>query len=406
MGYTLSEEEISWIVALMSLGAAVGPFAGGFLADKIGRKRTLLVYVIPLILSYALLAFSTNLYVYYVARFIKGTCVGLFLTVVPMYVGEVAEIHNRGILGCFTVFFVTIGMMYSFVVGPYLSIKWFSLSCNLGAVIFVVICTVLIPESPCYLVMKHKHEEAKKSLQKLRTSNSDEELLELTATVKESVAAQAGILDIFKTEYLTRTLRLSVGLMVIQQLTAISVINYYMQLIFESAGSQIPSEVSVMIVGAIQILGTFLSALVVDKLGRRPLLLSSTLFTSLSLFILSLYFYLKTIKDVSNISWLPITTMIVYMVFYNVGIGPIAFAVMGEIYPPHVKSIASSLSVGCCYFCSFLAAKLFPILVSGVGNWFAFLFFGIGNSLGVVFIWFLMPETKGKTLSEILQYFK
>ncbi|GJQ86903.1 hypothetical protein Trydic_g11775 [Trypoxylus dichotomus] len=406
LGIALTEEEISWLVALMSLGASVGPFVGGYLADKIGRKRTFIVSILPFILAYVLLAFGTNLYIYYVARFIKGTCVGLFLTIVPMYVGEIAEVHNRGILGCFTVFFVTIGALFSFTVGPYIPVKWFSLSCVVAPLIFLVIVVTLIPESPSYLILRGKHEQAKRSLQRLRLGDINEELLEITAIVKESSATKGGLMEILRTKYLFKALRLSIGLMVIQQATAITVINYYMQSIFEKSGSNATPQVSVIIVGSIQVLGTFLSTLVVDRLGRRPLLLVSTIFTSLSLYILGLYFYLMETKDLSIVSWLPIATLILYMLAYNLGIGPLAFAVMGEIYPPHVKSVASSISVACCYFSSFIAAKLFPALESGIGGWSGFAFFAIGNSLGVVFIWFSMPETKGKTLLEILEHFK
>lgn len=407
LGFPLSTDQSSWLASLVSLGAAVGPFAGGYLSDSIGRKRTLLATCVLAIISFALLAFGNNLYIYYVARFLGGICVGTLLTVVPMYIGEIAEIHNRGTLGGLCAFFGVSGQLYCFVVGPYTSTQIFSLSCMIFPALFLIMGILFVPESPCYLIMKGKNDTAKRSLKKLRCSRViDEELMDLTITVKESLATNGGILDIIKAKHLCKALSITAGLMIIQQFTAISAVLFYMQGIFENAGSSLPKEIATIIVGLVQVIATFSSSVLVDRLGRRPLLIGSAVATCFTLFTLSFYFYLQTIFDVSCIAWLPIVALIVYIFFFNVGMGPLPLTLLGEMFPPHVKSAASSITIACCFFFSFVAAKVFPILASSVDNWFAFLVFGLGNAFGIVFIWYQVPETKGKSLVEILESLK
>ncbi|GJQ71381.1 hypothetical protein Trydic_g11109 [Trypoxylus dichotomus] len=329
LGFQLSVDQSSWVASLASLGAVVGPFLGGYLGDKIGRKQSCISTTIVTGASFALLAFAKNLYLFYVLRFIAGICMGVLLTIIPIYVVEIAEIHNRGKLGGFYGVFLAVGQIFCFAVGPYTSIQTFSLLCIIFPAIFVVICILFIPESPCYLIMKGKHEEAEEALKKLRRNcNVDDELVALTATVKESLANSGGISDIFRTKYLRNGLMISAGLMIIQQIAAISVILFYMQGIFESSGSSMPKEIGTLIVGIVQFIATLVSSSIVDKLGRRPLLLISTSVSCLSLLTLSLYFYLKITIDVSSIAWLPLVTLMVYIFFYNLGIGPMPVTIL------------------------------------------------------------------------------
>ncbi|KAI4461063.1 sugar transporter-like [Holotrichia oblita] len=407
LGFILSVDQSSWLASLTSLGAVVGPFAGGYLGDSIGRKRSLISTAILSALSFGLLAFGKNLYIYYIARFIGGICIGIFLTVIPMYIGEVAEVRNRGVLGGLCGVFIVSGQLFCFAVGPYISIRMFSITCMIFPLLFLIVCTLCVPESPCYLLMTNKHKEAEVALKKLRrNANVTQELTDLTATVKESLSNKGGILNILDTEYLRRGLAIGGVMMITQQFTAISVILFYMPGIFETAGSSLPKEISTIIVGTTQVVATLVSSVIADKLGRRPLMLISTIPSSICLLTLSLYFYLRTIMDVNCIAWLPIVALMVYIFFYNLGIGPMPITILSEIFPPHAKSTATSITIATCFLVSFATAKIFPILAELLNIWLPFLVFGIGNGLGVLGIWYILPETKRKTLSEILKCLK
>lgn len=407
LGFSISVSQSSWLSSLTSLGAVVGPFSGGYFSDSIGRKWSLIGTAILAIASFAILAFATNLYLFYLAKFIGGICLGTFLTVIPMYIGEIAEIHNRGILGGFCSVFIVLGNMFCFTIGPYVSIQVFSLMCMIFPTLFVILCVMFVPESPCYLIMKGQHEEARKSLEKLRQSdNIEDEIMELTATVKESLANRGGIIDVIKTDYLCRGLIITTGIVIIQQFSAISPILLYMHEIFENAGSSLSKEYATIIVGVVQIVATLISSFVIDRLGRRPLMFISIVPLCISLLTLSLYFYLKSLMDVSHISWLPVTALLVYVIFFNMGMGPLAIVVLSEIFPPHVKSSATSFTIATCFFVSFGVSKVFPLLGALFGQWFPFLICGVATTVGIIFMWFRLPETKGKHLSEILESLK
>lgn len=407
LGVALSVDESSWLASLTSLGAVVGPFAGGYLGDSIGRKRSLTITAILSTLSFGLLAFGQYLYIYYVARFIGGVCIGIFLTIIPMYIGEIAQVHNRGVLGGLCGVFIVSGQLLCFVLGPYISIQMFSITCMIFPIVFLIVCNLFVPESPCYLLMTNKHKEAEVALKKLRR-NADvtQELTNLSATVKESLTSNGGILSIVGTNYLRRGIVVGVVMMLTQQFTAISVILFYMPGIFQKAGSSLPQEISTIIVGVTQVVATFASSLIADKLGRRPLMLISTIPSSICLLMLSLYFYLSTIMDVNCIAWLPIVALMVHIFFYNLGIGPVVITILSEIFPPHAKSTATSVIIATCFSISFVTAKVFPVLAELLHIWLPFLIFGIGSALGAAAIWYILPETKGKTLSEILESLK
>ncbi|GJQ86904.1 hypothetical protein Trydic_g11776 [Trypoxylus dichotomus] len=408
LGYALSEDEVSWVASLLALGAIIAPFAAGYLADHIGRKKTLIISAIPTIACFLILAFVKNLYLYYVARFVLGlTSVGTPLTIVPMFIGEFAELHNRGTLGGFTILYVSLGFLFSFAVGPFTSFQTFNLLCLIAPVTFLIIFTLFVPETPGYLIAKDNLEEAKKALAKIRIGPVDKEILIMESTVKSYLASKGGIRDILKTKSLLKAACVSMGLMITQQLTAISVMTFYLQFIFESANSNIAPNIATIIIGVVQLFGSLSSTLIVDKVGRRPLLLSSTIITCLSLLVLSIYFYLLIhLDDASNIGWLPIITLVIYRLAYGIGIGSLAQTILSEIFPPHVKSVASSLTVCSCFVFSFGTSKIFPLLVSAVDNWFAFLLFAVCNAAGIIFIWIMVPETKGKTLDEIVRAFE
>lgn len=332
---------------------------------------------------------------------------GMPLTVVPMFIGEVSELHNRGTLGCFTILYVTLGFLFSFAVGPFTSFQNFNLLCSVAPITFLILFTVFIPETPAYYIMKGDLEEAKKSLAKVRTGCIEKEIITLEGNVKSYIASRGGIRDIIKVKSHRKAAGVTMSLMVIQQTTAMSVMTFYLQFVFESANSTISPEIASIIIGVVQLFGSLASTITVDKLGRRPLLLASTIATSSSLFVLSIYFYLLvTMGDVSSIGWLPLATLIIYRIAYGLGIGSLPQTLLSEIFPAHVKSVASALTVCTCHSCFFIVSKLFPILVSAVDNWFAFLFFAICNTAGVVFVWFVVPETKGRTLDEIVKSFE
>jgi SP family facilitated glucose transporter-like MFS transporter 8 len=175
--------------------------------------------------------------------------------------------------------------------------------------------------------------------------------------------------------------------------------------LFQSAGSTLEPSTATIIVGVIQMVATFISSLVVDRLGRRILLLISDFVMAICTLVLGIYFYLKneTSEDISNIGWLPVTSVCLFIIVFSLGYGPIPWMMVGELFGPQIKGFASSLSCVLNWVLAFVVTKLYSDLALAFGTHTTFWIFAVISAVGTVFVFFLVPETKGKTLYEIQQ---
>ncbi|XP_011267482.1 facilitated trehalose transporter Tret1-2 homolog [Camponotus floridanus] len=407
LGSKITSEQSSWIASLMALGTIPGSFIAGYLGERWGRKRTALFAVVPFSIGWALVATASHVAQLYVARLIFGFALGIPFTILPMYCGEIAETSIRGALGSFLQLFITIGLLYSYAIGPFVSYTVFWILCAILPVLFFV-CFVMMPESPYFLLSKGRREEAIATLAKLRSKSEgavQKEADEMQAIIDEAFRDQVSISDLFKVKANLKALIYTCALASFQQLTGINVVLFYMQSIFIAAGTSIPTEQAPIIIGVVQVIASAITPFVVDKAGRRMLLVFSGIGETISLIALGLYFYLKEVQHaddvVAQISWLPIVALIIYISTYSVGWGPLPWAVMGEMFASNVKAKASGITVSVCWFLAFLATKFSKNLETAFGNYVLFWMFGAFCILSILFTVFLLPETKGKSLKQI-----
>lgn len=390
---------------MLPLGAALGPIAAGIVADKIGRKKTLLCSVAPFIPAFLMSANATSVVTFFIARFLCGLAVGGVFTVLPMYIGEIAEDEVRGALGSFMQLFITVGLLFSYCIGPYVSISTFNYICVVTPAIFLVYFTLKIPESPHFLLANNDETGAERSLIQIRCRNKSEvskELEEIKKTVDESMKNKGTFLDIFKSAGLTKALILSVGLVALQQLSGINVILFYTETIFKATGSSIRPDIATIIVGIVQVLSSGLTPILVDRLGKRFLLLLSAIGMALSEGVLGYFFFLHDHGgNVEAISWLPILCLVVYIITYCLGFGPLPWAVMGELFPANVKSAASTATASGCWFLGFLLTQFFSSVSIAIGIGPSFWIFTGCCVFGMFFVYKFLPETTGKSLQEI-----
>nr|AHF27419.1 putative sugar transporter 5 [Phaedon cochleariae] len=400
--YPIDEDERSWISSLFPLGSIFGPFIFGYLADVIGRKNTLLTCGVPFVVCYLLMAFGTEIWIFYLARFFLGVVLGGVFTVIPMYVGEVAEDTNRGALGSMMNVFLCSGLFFAYCVGPYTSVMVFNLILAVFAIIFLPTFYFLSPETPQYFISKGKYKEARESMQKIRgsTVNVDYELDAIQKKSKED--GKGNIMDIYRSKALTKALGISVGLVFFQQFSGINAVLFYAQTIFKKAGTSIKPEICSIIIGGVQFGTSFLTPLIADRLGRKVLLLVSAVGMVIAEVPLGIYCYLDSHgTNMSSVSFLPIVCLIAYIITYNFGFGPLPWAVMGEIFPANVKSIASSITAGFCWFCGFLIAKYFAAISDAIGMGPSFWIFSGFCAAAIPFTMFFVVETQGKNVDEI-----
>lgn len=397
--------EEAWIAALLPLGAIFGPFIFGYAADRVGRKKALLLCNVPIFIAFLIQAFANSVHYFYLARTLCGVGTGSVFAIVPMYMGEIADKNNKGALGCFLPVFSSAGIVFSYCVGPYLTIKWFSLICSLPSVLFLIIVFVYVPESPHYYLSKSLDVKAACSLAMFRNQSLElvqEELQDIKEYVEDSFLHKGRFKDIFKFKGLRKGFIINIGLMVIQQFSGISVLLSYMQSIFVATGSGIRSDVSSIVISTVLLLASALTPLVVDRLGRRPILLFSAIGTSISQGVIGIYFFMtKNNYDVGAVWWLPLFSLIMYMVTFNLGFGPLPWVILGEIFPPNMKSVASSIITASSSFLAFLTAMVFPYFIIHLGIAVSFWMFSICCLAGGIFVYFFVLETKGKSLNEI-----
>ncbi|XP_044253232.1 facilitated trehalose transporter Tret1-like [Tribolium madens] len=395
---TPSEESL--IASLVSLGAIFGPLFAGLPVDQIGRKKTLLIVALPMITSFLIMAFAHSVVLFYIARLIMGVGAGSIYTILPMYLGEISEDHNRGTLGCLMSTFIASGLLFVYTVGPFVTIRSFCLMCLVPLGAFLVLFGVWAPETPQFLALKGDEEGLKGCLSKLRSVGEvDKEILRIKESLNRN---RGGLRELFQSRASRKGLVITVGFMVLQQLAGINAVNSYLHTIFDATGSGLSPEISSIIIGTVQVFTTMLTSSLVDKSGRRILLLLSVIGSGVSLVSLGLYFHLKTNNfQVDTLSWLPVMSLVVFIISFNIGLGPIPWAVMAELFPPNVKSIASTFSSIVCFIGAFTITLFFPSLAEVLGMAQAFWFFATFCALGAVFIYFILPETKGKSLQEI-----
>ncbi|XP_077287496.1 facilitated trehalose transporter Tret1-like [Arctopsyche grandis] len=400
----INDAQDSWIASLIALGAAISPLYSGIAAAEIGRKWSILAGGIPLLVGWILIATAKDVGQIYAARVIIGLSVGQLFTVIPMYVGEIAESDIRGALGSFLQMFIVIGFLLTYVIGPYVSYLALSIISMVPGILFMIIF-FFMPESPIYLLSKNQRQAAQTSLERLRgkTAQGVQEELDDIQKGLDQNTKKASFSDLWTPWGNFKALYLSCGLVLFQQFSGINVVLFYLEPIFGSSDTGLSPEISTIIIGVVQVLASSVTPLVVDRVGRRILLIISSLGMTVALALLGLFFILdaKESSSVESITWLPIASLVLFMCVYCIGFGPLPWAVMGELFDPSVKSIASTIATTFCWLISFILTKFFGSVADSLGMHYAFWIFGLFTLIAFFFVFFLLPETKGKSLQEI-----
>lgn len=402
-GINISPEEFSWIGSLATVGAGVICIPIGILADLIGRRMSMLILVVPFCIGWLLIIFSNSVVMFYFGRFITGVSGGAFCVTAPLYTAEIAESEIRGTLGSFFQLLLTVGILFTYILGNFISIRNVSI---VSAVVPLVFFGVFffMPETPYYYLKKGNEEAARKSLLKLRGAhyNIESELQAQREMIEEAERNQVSFFIAIQSTAARKAFVIAFGLMLFQQMSGVNAIVFYATDIFDKAGSSIPSGQATIIVGAVQVIAVFASTLVVDRLGRRILLLSSIGVMLVMTLVMGIYFYCISHTTVfDDIKWFALIPLCLFLILFNFGFGPLPWMMMAEIFAPEVKGIAGSSACLFNWFIAFIVTKFYKNMTEDVQPYGTFWIFSIFCAVGVFFVYFLVPETKGKTLDEI-----
>ncbi len=413
LGTFAAEIITSWV----TLGALIGALIAGTLADRIGRRHTSILAGVLFAGGAVLEAVAPGAGLLTVGRVITGVAVGFASTVAPLYAAEMAPARLRGRFVSSYQLAVTVGIFLAYLADDALTggDHWrtmFALAVIPGALLIVGF--LLVPESARWLLRRGRRDEARDSLRKMAGDDAegDAALAAMEQDLAEEAAEGHATWGEVFAKGMRRPLMIGIGLSVIQQVTGINAVIYYANDIFADAGfatAEDQAEATLYAIGLVNVLATFIAIAYVDRFGRRPLLLAGLVGMTVSLagVGVSFAFFDTTAGADTHVTAAGIFTLVALVVFiasFAFSLGPIVWTMISEIYPNRVRGRAVSLATAANWLAAFLVTQFFLTIVDGIGS--AATFFLLAGICVVSYIWIMrnVPETRGKSLEEIEEY--
>jgi MFS transporter, SP family, sugar:H+ symporter len=421
--FGLSEGGLGFTVGSLLIGCFIGAFLAGRLADLMGRRNVMMLAAVLFLVGALLQGFATDQMIFVIARLMGGMAVGAASVLSPAYISEVAPASIRGRMTTVQQIMIITGLTAAFVVNWYLARvagdstapywagleawRWMYLMQALPAAIFLV-ALFFIPESPRYLVSKGREEQARSvltdlfgaevaraKLEEIRASFSEDHRPRLSDLKRPGGGIRpivwAGIL-----------------LAVFQQLVGINVIFYYGATLWQLAGFTEDQSLQINIVsGAVSIAACFITIAVIDKIGRKPLLLIGSAGMAATLFAMVYAFANGTLDAEGNLQLssglgtLALIAANLYVIFFNVSWGPVMWVMLGEMFPNQIRGSALAVAGFAQWFSNYLIAQSFPLMAAGLGLAVSYSFYAVCAVISFFLVQKFIHETKGKELEEM-----
>lgn len=403
--FGLNEFQVGWAVSSLIVGCILGAALTGIIADKFGRKKVLIAAALLFIIGTLGSAIPSTFSGYIIARMIGGLGIGITSTLCPLYNAEIAPAKYRGrlvalnqlavVTGIFVVYFVNMGIagMGDHAWGVENAWRWMFGVGVIPGVLFLVLL-FFVPESPRWLITQGRPADSLPILVKIHGEElARQEVLDIKESIKEK---QGSLRDLFKPG-LRLALIVGVMLAVLQQVTGINAVMYYAPEIFKQAGAGTNGAlVQTIMVGFINFIFTILALWLIDRVGRKALLLIGSSLMAVCLLVIGFAFQTGHTSGL-----LILISILVYVAAFAISLGPVVWVIMSEIFPNHIRGKATAIASMMLWLADYVVSQSFPPLLSSAGPAITFWIFGVLALFTFLFTWRVVPETKGKSLEQI-----
>lgn len=411
----MSSSDVGWVGSMVCVGGALGTIFCSWFADRYGRKKCMLLVALPSLIGWWIIPFATTPTHLCIARVFGGFSGGGIFTVIPIYTTELAQDHVRGILGTVLMLAFNFGILCAFILGNFFSYDMVAWIISSLSVVFLL-CFSFLKETPQHLLNNNKIKKAEKSLKYFRNIRalSHEwpehfkfELDKLKGDLKQSVDDDESNSIAWKdinNPTTRKSFLIGIGIITLMQFSGCFAMLNYSANIFQESGSSLSPTLSAIIVGVIQLFGSYMSTLLVERAGRKALLLISTIGIALGHIIFGVYTYLNVLGyDVGGFAWVPVVSFSFTIFIASLGLMGLPYLVIAEIIPPKLRSMGSMACMIQMWVTGVIMLKFLPLIAEVLGmHGMVFVFAGI-CIVGIIFIYLFVPETKGKTIEEILE---
>jgi sugar porter (SP) family MFS transporter len=408
--FALSPRGVGWVASCALLGCIFGAASAGTISDRFGRKKLLIISAVLFLVSALGTALPRNLTEFIIFRFIGGLGVGAASLTSPMYIAEISPARIRGRMVSVNQFAIVSGFLVVYFANYFIALgreeawivqsgwRWMFGSESIPASLLLVLA-LFIPESPRWLTKQKRSDEALGILSRVDgTQYAKTELLE----IKDAMAHESGSIRQLFQPGMKIVLVIGIVLAILQQVTGINAVLYYAPEIFKNLGSETQTALlQTVVVGAVNIGFTIIAIWMVDRLGRRPLMLIGAAGMGLTLLSLGFAFYFNQTG-----LWV-LLFVLAYIGCFAMSLGPVTWVILSEIFPTGIRGRAMAIATVILWISCFVVSQTFPMmdknewLVEKFHHGFSFWVYAAFCVLEVLFVWRFIPETKGKTLEEI-----
>ncbi|XP_045492242.1 facilitated trehalose transporter Tret1-like isoform X1 [Colias croceus] len=403
---------LSWVAAMSSLALLFGNMISGYLMERFGRRTSQIILSMFYISGWVIIGFAKNMFFMLLGRFITGFCQGWLGPLGPVFIGEISSPAYRGLFLAGLSLSIASGVFMSHLFGTFLHWSHASFLCALFPLSGCIVL-YFAPESPSWLASKNEIEKCRTAFYWYRgrtpvMQNELDKMLVEHEKKKEVKPKLETLKENIKKPEFWKPLSIMIVFFIVTQLSGINVICAYTTNIMEVLiGNNKNTYAAMLATDVLRVVALISACILLRRIGRRPLAVFSGIFTTLSLITLAIYLYLVDKRIIRHISpTISLGLMAVYIVVSNLGISPLPWNMVGEVFATETKGLGSGISVMMTSIAFFGTVKTAPAMFDTIGHHGTYLFYGLSTLCGTIFLYFFLPETKGKTLLQIAEHFR